>query len=188
MLTLARLMVASRHLDPVTRAAVVPQLQKLTGEVLYRHLFNPIPSTQSIQAIIILSLWSPIGGASQASVRDGRLLIASGVSMAMNLRLSQAVEYVSGLRSDMKKGKGVSDPITSDLEDAMEKARLVCRIIYLSLTFYNNYLQWLCLMNAESMFVKIFFVVRTCTDITFAGSVSEQAGSHCLVERSWTWL
>jgi hypothetical protein len=126
-------MVASRHLDPVTRAAVVPQLQKLTGEVLYRHLFNPIPSTQSIQAIIILSLWSPIG-ATQASVRDGRLLIASGVSMAMNLRLSQAVEYVSGLRSDMKKDKGVSDPITSDLEDAMEKARLVCRIIYLSLT------------------------------------------------------
>jgi hypothetical protein len=132
MLTLARLLVASRHLDSVTRAAVVPRLQKLTGEVLYRHLFNPIPSPKSIQAIIILSLWSPIGGGAQASIRDGRLLIASGVSMAMNLRLSQAVEYVFGLRSDMKNNQGVSGTITSDLEDAMEKARLVRPTVYLS--------------------------------------------------------
>ena len=62
-------------------------------------------------------------------------MIASGVSMAMNLRLSQAVEYVSGLRNDVKKDQGTSSTITSDLEDAMEKARLV------RLKFYLNSIQ-----------------------------------------------
>jgi hypothetical protein len=132
MLVLARLLVASRHLDSVTRAAVVPHLQKLTGEALHRHLFNPIPSPESIQAVIILSLWSPIGGGAQASVRDGRLLIASGVSMAMNLRLSQAVEYISSLRSDMREDQGVSSTFACDLEDAMDKARLVRPTVYSS--------------------------------------------------------
>ena len=124
-------MVASRHLDTVTRASVVPRLQKLTEKVIFRHLFNPIPSTQSIQAILILSLWSPIGGSSRADVRDGRLLIACGVSMAMNLRLSQAAAYVAGLRDDMKKDHNISHTIASDLEDAMEKARLVRPTIFI---------------------------------------------------------
>ena len=135
-------MVASRHLDAIIRASVVPQLQKLTEEVLFRHLFDPIPSTQSIQAILILSLWSPIDGLARA---DGRLLIASGISMAMNLRLSQAVAYVAGLRDDMKKDKKNSEAIAPDLEDATEKARLVCRTTSLSLilpitTIYSGFL------------------------------------------------
>lgn len=59
------------------------------------------------------------------AVRDGRLLIASGVSMATNLRLSQAVAYAASLCDEIKKRKMSSDPNTSDLDDAMEKARLV---------------------------------------------------------------
>lgn len=123
LLTLARCTVASRHLDPNTRAAVIPRLQKLTESVAFRHMFNPIPSTKSIQAILILSLWSPVGG---HDIQDGRLLIASAVSMAMNLRLSQAIEYASSLREEIKKEESPSSDVAHELDDALEKARLVC--------------------------------------------------------------
>ena len=129
-------MVASRHLDTITRASVVPQLQRLTEMVVYRHLFQPIPSIQSIQAILILSLWSPVGGQAQVEVHDGRLLIGSVVSMAMNQRLSQAVEYVARLREDIKNNKYISDSIMSDMDDAMDKARLVCRTVCLSCALF----------------------------------------------------
>ena len=56
-------------------------------------------------------------------MRDGRLLVASAVSMAMNMRLSQAVEYVATLREEMARENKDSD---SDLEDGTEKVRLVC--------------------------------------------------------------
>jgi hypothetical protein len=54
--------------------------------------------------------------------------------MAMNQRLSQAVEYVVSLREDVKNNKNISDSIMSDLDDAMDKARLVCRTVSLSCT------------------------------------------------------
>ena len=83
-----------------------------------------MPTTEAIQAVLILSLWSPIGSPShgEVQVRDGRLLAASAVSMAMNMRLSQAVEYVATLREEMAKEKKDTD---SDLEDGIEKVRLV---------------------------------------------------------------
>jgi hypothetical protein len=131
-LTLARCLVASRHLDSVTRSSVVPQLQRLTEEVSIKHMFNPTPSTQSIQAMLILSLWASVGGSPKGEVpKDGRLLIGGAVSMAMNLRLSQAVAYLADLRNDIKEGHHISDSITSDLEDAKEKARLVGRTVLL---------------------------------------------------------
>jgi hypothetical protein len=132
LLMLARCTVASRHLDPVTRLAVVPQLQRLMEDVILTQVFNPMPSIESIEALLILSLWSPIGGPAHAPVRDGRLLVASGVSMAMNLRLSQAVTYAVGLRDGITKNAIPSDPVTPDLDDAMEKARLVRRLVLLS--------------------------------------------------------
>jgi len=126
---LARCKVASRHLDSVTYASITPQLQKLTEEVVFRNVFNPTPSIQSIEAIQILSLWAPIGGHAQGEVRDGRLLIASGISMAMNLRLNKAVEYAAGLHDFTKPERRNS--MASDLDDAIDKARLVCPHIYL---------------------------------------------------------
>lgn len=122
---LARCMVASRHLDHATRSTVVPQLQILTEDVILKHVFNPMPSTESIEAVLTLSLWSPIGSSAYDAVRDGRLLIASAVSMATNLRLSQAVAYAAGLHEEIKKRKRLSNPMTSELADAMDKARLV---------------------------------------------------------------
>jgi hypothetical protein len=125
MLTLARCMVACRHLDSVTCASISPQLQKLTEEAVFRHVFNPVPSLQSIEAILILSLWSPIGGHAEGEGRDGRLLITSAVSMAMNLRLNHAVEYAVELGKSMKSETVISDSMASDLDDATDKARLV---------------------------------------------------------------
>lgn len=122
LLILARCTVASRHLDPATRAAVLPRLQKLTESVAFKHIFSPLPSTKSIQAILILSLWSPVG---VQDIQDGRLLITSAVSMAMNLGLSQSIEYASGLRDEAKKEESPSSNNAHDLDDALEKARLV---------------------------------------------------------------
>ena len=111
-----------------------------------------MPTTEAIHAVLILSLWSPIGGSSHGDmrVRDGRLLAASAVSMAMNIRLSQAVEYVATLREEMVKEKKDCD---SDLEDGIEKVRLVCptQTVYAYPIGINNVAQWLALMNVESM-------------------------------------
>ena len=136
LLTLAQCLVAARHLPPGTRAAVVPPLQKLTEDAVFRHVFGAVPSTASIHAVMILALWAPVGGAAPA-VRDGRLLVASAVSMAMNLRLSQAIEYVASLKEEIKKehgedGRDVEMPeeVRRDLEDGVEKARLVSRSLH----------------------------------------------------------
>lgn len=108
---------------------------------------------------MILSLWCPIGtaggdgargegsrgagiaGGGGVAVRDGRLLVASAVSMAMNLRLSQAIEYVAGLKEEIRKEETNPDDVAGELEDGVEKARL-----------------WLSLMNVEWMLVSSRFI------------------------------
>ncbi|KAF7970263.1 hypothetical protein HWV62_24528 [Athelia sp. TMB] len=137
LLTLAQCLVAARHLPPGTRAAVVPPLQRLTEDAVFRHVFGAVPATASIHALMVLALWAPVGGGAPAAVRDGRLLVASAVSMAMNLRLSQAIEYVAGLKEEIRKehgGGAVPEEVRRDLADGVEKARL-----------------WLSLMNVEWM-------------------------------------
>jgi hypothetical protein len=125
LIMLARCTVASRHLDSVTCASIVQQLQKLTEEAIYRQVFNPTPSIQLIEAIQILALWSPH---EQGEVRDGRLLIASAISMAMNLRLNKAVEYAAELYELVNTER--TNSMASDLDGAIQKARLVCPRIY----------------------------------------------------------
>ncbi|KAF7980622.1 hypothetical protein HWV62_37412 [Athelia sp. TMB] len=133
LVTLAQCTVASRHLDPATRAAAVGPLQKLAEDAVFRHFFLAVPTTQAIHALMILALWSPIGGPAHGEARDGRLLVASAVSLAMNLRLSQAIEYVAALKEDIKgASKSEAGALAADLADGVEKARL-----------------WLALMNVE---------------------------------------
>jgi hypothetical protein len=126
LLDLVRCMVASRHLDAVTRSIVAPQLQRKTDEAIFKRMFNPIPSTESLLALLILAMWAPVSGTPQPQVRDSRLLVASAVSMAMNLRLGQASIYVTSLQERKAKENGLSSHDTFDLAEAMEKARLVC--------------------------------------------------------------
>ena len=125
LLDLVRCNIASRHLDVVTRSVVAPRLQKLTEEAIFRELFNPVPSIEALHAIVILSLWQPIPCTPQCEMRDGRLLAASAVSMAMNLRLNQISEFVAGLQNRRKIQNGLSASNAQDLLEATEKARLV---------------------------------------------------------------
>jgi hypothetical protein len=122
---LVRCNIASRHLDIVTRSVVAPRLQKLTEEAVFREIFNPVPSIEAIHAILLLSFWQPIPCTPQYEVRDGRLLAASAVSMAMNLRLNQVSDYVVALQNRKKVQNGLSAAHGQDLIEATEKARSV---------------------------------------------------------------
>ncbi|KAJ7704406.1 hypothetical protein B0H17DRAFT_1193653 [Mycena rosella] len=124
--------VAARHLE--NAADVKMQLQTLTEDSIAKMIFNPRPSesVEAIQALLILSLWAPLGGPQEDGGRDGRLLIASAVSMAMNLRLNQAAEKATALRK--KNGGRLSVEDTETLEATLENARL-----------------WISLTNTESM-------------------------------------
>lgn len=121
LLRLAQCCVASRHLDPSIRSIVTPQLYRLAEEVISRQSFNPLPSTDAIHAILILSLWEPVGDTTPKEPRDGRLVAATAVSMAMNLRLSEAMVYAQTLRNQKKP----NEPQGVELVEALDKARLV---------------------------------------------------------------
>ncbi|KAJ7151428.1 hypothetical protein C8R43DRAFT_1005105 [Mycena crocata] len=127
--------VASRHLDNTSGGAQVKmQLQKLTEDSIAKMIFNPRPSesVEAIHALLILSLWAPLGGSPENEGRDGRLLIASAVSMAMNLRLNQAASKVTVLR---KQDGGRPSVESTDIHGGtLENARL-----------------WVALTNTESM-------------------------------------
>ncbi|KAF7364011.1 hypothetical protein MSAN_01059800 [Mycena sanguinolenta] len=99
LLDLARCTIASRHMVPEIRSTIAPRLQKLTEEVFLREVFNPQASLESIRALLILSVWTPICGTG-AEGRDGRLLIASAVSMAMNLHLQDESKRATSLRAE----------------------------------------------------------------------------------------
>lgn len=117
---LAQCCVASRHLDPPIRSIVTPQLYRLADEAIFKQVFNPLPSTDAILATHIHSLWAPVGDSASRETRDGRLLATAAVSMAMNLRLNEAMTYALTLR----KQKKPSEPPTAELVEALDKARL----------------------------------------------------------------
>lgn len=117
---LAQCCVASRHLDPATRSIVTPQLYRLADEAIFKQAFSPLPSTDAIHATLIHSLWGPVGDPTSRETRDGRLLAATAVSMAMNLRLSQAMTYARTLRNQKKP----DEPPSEELMEALDKARL----------------------------------------------------------------
>lgn len=125
--------IASRHLESVSGGAQVKmQLQKLTEDSIAKMIFNPRPSesVEAIQALLILSLWAPLGGPPESDGRDGRLLIASAVSMAMNLRLNQASQKATALRK--LTGGRLSLEDAESLEEMLENARLVGTCVILS--------------------------------------------------------
>ncbi|KAJ7253046.1 hypothetical protein B0H12DRAFT_602239 [Mycena haematopus] len=123
--------IASRHSDS---ALVKVQLQKLTEDTIAKLIYNPRPSesVETVQALLIISTWAPLGGPPENEGRDGRVLIASAVSMAMNLRLNQASSKANNLKK--LNGGRLSAEDTEALEEMVENARL-----------------WIALTNTESM-------------------------------------
>ncbi|KAJ7201041.1 hypothetical protein GGX14DRAFT_658803, partial [Mycena pura] len=130
LLDIVRCTIASRHLSLAARSIVAPRLQKLTEDIFLREIFNPQPALDSIKALLILSVWTPICGTG-AEARDGRLLIASAVSMAMNLHLQDESKRAINLRADKD---GLSPEKGTEAEESTQKWRL-----------------WMCLSIAESM-------------------------------------
>ncbi|KAG1755346.1 hypothetical protein EDB19DRAFT_1924731 [Suillus lakei] len=130
LLKLAQCCVASRHLGPSIRSVVSPQLYRLADESIFKQAYHPLPSTDAIHAMLVLSLWEPIGDPSTKESRDGRLIASTAVSMAMNLRLSEAMVYSKALRRQKKPNELPS----AELMEAIDKARL-----------------WFALNNVESM-------------------------------------
>ncbi|KAJ3797558.1 hypothetical protein GGU11DRAFT_784469 [Lentinula aff. detonsa] len=124
--------IASRHVDEATRFVIAPRLQALTAENVARMIFQSrrLETLESIQCLLILSMWAPVCGANE-DFRDGRLLVASAVSMAHNMRLNEVCQLAVRLREKRAKGEDVSD---HELFDAMNKTRL-----------------WIALTNVESL-------------------------------------
>lgn len=117
-----------RHLEAATRTAVTPHLRKLTEDTIARVIFNPKSSDaiETIQSLIILSLWPPTQPIGGGETRDGRLLIASAVSIALNQRLDQASSHVTTLHERRTRTHGqLTAEEAVELAKAMEDTRLV---------------------------------------------------------------
>ncbi|KAL0580498.1 hypothetical protein V5O48_001485 [Marasmius crinis-equi] len=122
--------IAARHLDENTRSLVAHRLQTLTQDSSARLIFQSrrSESLEAIQCLLILSLWSPV---SSEDFADGRLLIATAISMAMNIRLNEAPQRTLALLNSQLAGETV---VEAHLLDSMDKTRL-----------------WISLSNAESL-------------------------------------
>jgi hypothetical protein len=119
------------------RALVAPRLQRLSEEHIVKIIFDPrsAESLDSVQSMMILSLWSPISGSAER--RDGRLLIASAISMATSLRLQEASARVMELQEALTRGDRPVD--NEELEQLMKNARLVSRCHSATLSFFDEY-------------------------------------------------
>ncbi|KAF5393162.1 hypothetical protein D9757_001170 [Collybiopsis confluens] len=133
LLDLIRCTVAARHLDALTRASVSPRLQRLTEIVYLNHLLGSDPNIESVEALLILSLWSPLTNAGYSVKRDGTALASTAVHFATNLGLPEA----SALRAaQVPRGSAANGP---ELNELTMKTRL-----------------WLLVSTTESMQVRIF--------------------------------
>lgn len=125
-LELACCLTASRQVELLAHARAA--LQKLTEDTVIKMVFNPqvYESMESIQVLLILALWPPThqGG----NIKDGRMLIASAVSMAMNMGLSGSTKRLDDMR---KAQPGTHTP--EQWADAELRAQVVCPIIAPSL-------------------------------------------------------
>ncbi|KAJ3992657.1 hypothetical protein F5050DRAFT_885536 [Lentinula boryana] len=118
LLDLIRCTIAARHLDAITRASISPRLQKLTETLFLHRQLGSEPTAESVEALLMLSLWSPLTNAGYSVKRDGRALASIAVSSAINLGLSEAsILRAQNLRVDQV-------PPSPNLVDLTDKTRL----------------------------------------------------------------
>ncbi|KAF8186901.1 hypothetical protein K438DRAFT_1835240 [Mycena galopus ATCC 62051] len=127
--------IASRYLDvncSVTNPNLSARLYSLTDDLVAKIVFDPRAkeSIEAIQALLIVALWEPLGPAE----RDGRVLLASAISMAMNLRLNQASAMAEALKAARRNEGCYMPEEDAGLNQMLEHARL-----------------WIAITNAESM-------------------------------------
>ncbi|KAF7325968.1 hypothetical protein MKEN_00447700 [Mycena kentingensis (nom. inval.)] len=131
-------MIASRYLPELPKQQQAA-LAALTEDIVVQIIVKPrtSESLEAIQALLVLSLWEPVTGSVRADAdgRDARVLVASAVSMGLNLRLNQASAKADSLRKAAEIAGGFAS--AEDMrffEDTMDRARL-----------------WISVTNAESM-------------------------------------
>ncbi|KAL0950179.1 hypothetical protein HGRIS_010172 [Hohenbuehelia grisea] len=124
-LDLVRCTIASRHLDSVTRSQAAPRLQALL-EATVLQPGNPSQSTpEFLEALLILSMWSPICGGGYSVPRDGRLLAMTAVDIAKNLGLERsAVNFLTRPANGSIRPFPNADPDYADRPNAIEDGRL----------------------------------------------------------------
>jgi len=140
------------------RAAVAYRLQTLTQDRTTKLIFQSrrSASLEAIQCLLILSLWAPISSLSD-DFGDGRLLIASAISMAMNLHLNEAPSKALALLNSQTAGETVDE---DKLTEFMDKTRLVSLIVLDVCPISYPCTQWMSLSNAESLCVSCFWLER----------------------------
>ena len=160
-LRLAKCLVASRLLDPATRASVVPRLRELAENLVGKISFSPVPSTDSILAMIVLALWKTVGAGSAAAY-DERLIIAAAVSMAVNLHLNDAVTYLLRIEgADPSDGAAAA----AQNEDVRDKARLVCRLVAGFNVCKKADISAVALPHQRGIYVNILYLSRVLPDL-----------------------
>ena len=120
MLDIIRCQVATRDLDPTMRAVIAPRLQKLT-EKIELELFNLPPSTEQIEALLIMSLWVPICDSVAKKGHDPRKFISTAINIGVTLGLPQA----SALEKSLAKRYPHSRVVDLQIEENKFNARLV---------------------------------------------------------------
>ena len=80
---------ALRHLKVPDEAAITTKLNRTVNEHLCRALREANPSQATVEALLILGLWSPVAVQPQAEPHNGQLLIRAAVSYASSFRKSE---------------------------------------------------------------------------------------------------
>jgi hypothetical protein len=127
LLDLACCLVACRHLDLKTRSHVALRLQKLAETTITSVIFQPkaSESVETVQALLILALWPPAYG--HGGMRDGKLLITTAISMAIDLKMDKASVEFCRLKEKH------ADIDTDVLEAIAAKARVVSSLMVIGL-------------------------------------------------------
>src|ERR1700761_7521328 len=80
---------ALRHLKIPEEAAITTKLNRIVNEHTCSALRDADPSQATVEALLILGLWSPISAQEQAEPHSGQLLIRAAVSYASSFRKSE---------------------------------------------------------------------------------------------------
>ncbi|KAF9045965.1 hypothetical protein BDZ89DRAFT_1108794 [Hymenopellis radicata] len=141
--------IASRYLDASTRFLIAPRLQNLIKDKIAEMVFNPsdFQSLETVQALIILALWSPICGFGAQG--DGKMLIVNQARIWTVLTNTESMICVGSGRQTISKrsppdldlfpilspdtieeGRDLRIRLSSELFNATERglqAKLSCR-------------------------------------------------------------
>lgn len=107
--------ITSRHLDPLTQETLTPRMLALTEQRLQHKMATEPPSLELIQALVILTYWTPIGNEDGA---DSHARIRAAIKQSKLLGLDKAPEQVIQLRRLCLES-------SEDFARAVERSRMV---------------------------------------------------------------